>query len=191
MLRTEINVHPFLRTVQCCLCGSAWEEQYVSVSLLDGPERLGQMCPRCLQRDPSQAVARLNESVTRLRALARELVLLRQTAPGKPHDGPTEAFEKARLRDVTHALIRTTAHLRGLSKMYLRGGIDSLAEMQNRVEAAMSLAEGLSGMASWATTVPSVIEAERSAMGTRHFLSEKDMARAVDDRYHHFLAVSA
>src|SRR5688572_7650699 len=117
MLRTEILVHPFLRSTHCCLCGSPWEEQYISVPLLTGARSVGTLCPRCLQRAPCDAAAALDRSVTQLRTLSEELALLRQSVPCEPDDLPARtarlAEETARLHVVTRRLMLMTAHLRG------------------------------------------------------------------------------
>jgi hypothetical protein len=58
-LSTEILGHSQLRTVPCCLCGVSWEERLVGVALVAGLAVLGDLCPRCLSREPADASARL------------------------------------------------------------------------------------------------------------------------------------
>jgi hypothetical protein len=104
-VRVELLNHSLMRTVPCCLCGSEWEELLVGVALVVGPAVAGDLCPRCLSREPADAAARL-------RALMRELA---DSNPG--HQNRPTATDAEQLGNRVARLRQDFARLRSLSRL--------------------------------------------------------------------------
>src|SRR5436309_7935244 len=73
-LTTDVRVHDVFQAVSCCLCGRAWDEQFVGVALLDAQHVVGDLCPQCLERGPRQAATQLHDFGTRWRALCERFL---------------------------------------------------------------------------------------------------------------------
>lgn len=72
-LRTELVIHSRHPQTVCALCGGAWEQHYVGVSLFDGDEQLGDLCPRCLARGPRPSAELVRARAARLQTLCGQL----------------------------------------------------------------------------------------------------------------------
>lgn len=72
-LTTCLQYHNAHRSVNCCLCGRRWDEQWVSVVLLDETRGVGPLCPACLHRCPQETAARLRVYGANLQAMVHEL----------------------------------------------------------------------------------------------------------------------
>ncbi len=193
-LRVAIRAHDQFLRVLCCLCGAAWDEQFVSATLAAGPSPVGQLCPRCLSRPPSDAAARL-------RALWAEL----QAAgggppPAAPAGGPDDPGERVarlrregqRLRSLTGRVIGLSAAARAENQSRRRGAGDTGPGPGGWPDALLLLAERLAGMAYWGVTVRDVMHAEQVRFLCRYGCrDDRDVRRAVDDRYRAFLAAPA
>jgi hypothetical protein len=172
-LSTEILGHSQLRTVPCCLCGVSWEERLVGVALVAGLAVLGDLCPRCLSREPADASARLKDLGAELRV-----------------SGPPEAAEERtdRPRLGGERLRWESRRIRGLSTEIMAANPRPYQEVGESWEAFL---ERLSVMGQWGTTVEQAIKAERLYF-LRRFgpLDDLMLRRAVDYRYRDFLAGS-
>lgn len=72
-LRSQLQVHSRYVVTPCFCCGQDYEQQFVTVLLLDGDKKLGTICPACLVRGPRRTAQRLQEYADQLRTEAEEL----------------------------------------------------------------------------------------------------------------------
>ncbi len=67
--------HDLCRTVQCCLCASLWEEQWVGATLMDDQVAFGSLCPRCVQTPPHDSAIRLRQTAEHMQSLVNGFVM--------------------------------------------------------------------------------------------------------------------
>jgi hypothetical protein len=119
-LTTCLLYHNAHRSVLCCLCGRRWDEQWVSVLLLDDEQGIGPLCPGCLSRCPQETAARLREYGTSLQTIVSAFsgaAQSRETGESGAVDDVAariEALEREsdRVRAVTKQLLQTSDELR-------------------------------------------------------------------------------
>ncbi len=201
VLKTMLASHEQLRTIVCCLCGAAWDEQYVSVVLLSDQERMGELCPRCLSRTPQDLAAQLEATAARLNALYRELL-----DTGPPTDvilpAPGAEGQFARLREETARLLAESSHVcatsvtlwaRTRTARQASAGLPPTPAAQAplvaaHAEAVRALAEQLANLAGWPTSIQQTMDREQLAiMKQLSVTAPGDLRRLVADRYREFL----
>jgi hypothetical protein len=104
-LTTCLQYHSQHRAVNCCVCGRRWDEQWVSVALLDDAHSIGPLCPCCLCRRPQEAAMPL-----------RAYGALLQAILGDVHEAVTPRAGAASTRDSTRDLLA----MQGFAEDHLR-----------------------------------------------------------------------
>jgi CheY-like chemotaxis protein len=167
----SIQTHDRVRWVTCCLCGAAWKEQFVSAGLEAYGTLTGPLCPRCLNQPPRTAGDVFRSLFFSERLPAREDVVVRTAL----------VLEEAkRLRTISQ-------HIRAASDVLLR---HCCASRRRRApfEDLTVLFGQLSRMPRWQIRVEDVMAVERNRYRHRFHGDEREVRRAVDERYQAFLA---
>ena len=78
----QLRTHARCQEVPCVICGDSHEQQFVAVGLFEGLRHVGDVCPRCLTREPDAAT----HVVTLAELLQAERQALRRRFPGLQED---------------------------------------------------------------------------------------------------------
>lgn len=210
-LEPAIVCHGKLRTIECCLCGAAWEECLTAMVLTDGAQQLESICPACLKRGPRRTALLLGEKRSGL-----ETLLL--SSPSS--DLAQLAARIAEVQGTTTLLCRATAKLLQRSAVLrdqmgrLNGELSELQAMQERIiaraqqlhgpttpqaravldaasqaDALAAVSDHLSRLDGWPVSVADAIAAEKAAFAERSRTGSlgKDVVAVIDARYRTFL----
>jgi hypothetical protein len=215
-LSTRIIHHDLYRLIPCCLCGAEWDEQWVGVTLFVREQPLGDLCPRCLNRSPQEGARRMRDLYQRLAHLyVQTRELLTASPPSKMLPDTVEELqaEAARVRERTEQLRNITKQRRALATEFHTISAQTQAQLLKlqmdfrRLREALRwsgggtetdlpevevLEHGLVQLEHWPTKLAQVIQAERACFLQQVTgMEELFVRRAVDDRYHQFLASPA
>lgn len=105
-ITTYITNHNNTRNIRCFICGSKWEEHYVSITLgIYGHSEYGSLCPRCLSISPRETAQQLKINSKHVHSELEKLKEVLQTS----HTNQTDDFQKEvnPLRKQTEQLRRT------------------------------------------------------------------------------------
>jgi hypothetical protein len=190
-LKTDLVIHSRHPVISCALCGNPWEQHYVGAVLLDGEERAGDLCPRCLDREPGQSAEVVRRRAARLRSYREELAdcierALPQHIPRDPAEIEAVATryqtDQRDLRTLAERIHRDFAELRDLIDQNCREEDDphtdvptSRKQLAHRRECyehvaqradrlaqeVLALAERIAGEGSWPTRLAELIDVER------------------------------
>ena len=70
--KTQLLVHSRYVVTPCYCCGQDYEQQFVTVVLLEGDKRLGTVCPGCLVQGPRRTATRIQGYAEQLRSEAEQ-----------------------------------------------------------------------------------------------------------------------